>query len=71
MNIREKREELGLSQKELAEKSGITQSFLCDIEQGRSKPSIDVAITLAKVLEVRENAIIKVKVEVKEDDEKC
>ena len=25
----------------------------------------------AKVLEVRENAIIKVKVEVKEDDEKC
>ena len=50
MNIREKREELGLSQKELAEKSGITQSFLCDIEQGRSKPSIDVAIKLAKVL---------------------
>ena len=54
MNIREKREELGLSQKELAEKSGITQSFLCDIEQGRSKPSIDVAIKLAKVLKVKE-----------------
>lgn len=54
MNIREKREELGLSQKELAEKSGITQSFLCDIEQGRSKPSIDVAIKLAKVLKVRD-----------------
>lgn len=53
MNIREKREELGLSQKELAEKSGITQSFLCDIEQGRSKPSIDVAIKLAKVLKVK------------------
>ena len=54
MNIREKREELGLSQKELAEKSGITQSFLCDIEQGRSKPSIDVAIKLAKVLKVKD-----------------
>lgn len=54
MNIREKREELGLSQKELAEKSGITQSFLCDIEQGRSKPSIDVAIKLAKVLNVKD-----------------
>ena len=50
MNIREKREELGLSQKELAEKSGITQSFLCDIEQGRSKPSIDVGIKLANGL---------------------
>ena len=54
MNIREKREELGLSQKELAEKSGITQSFLCDIEQGRSKPTIDVAIKLAKVLKVKD-----------------
>lgn len=54
MNIREKREELGMSQKELAEKSGITQSFLCDIEQGRSKPSIDVAIKLAKVLKVKD-----------------
>ena len=54
MNIREKREELGLSQKELSEKSGITQSFLCDIEQGRSKPSIDVAIKLAKVLKVKD-----------------
>ena len=54
MDIREKREELGLSQKELAEKSGITQSFLCDIEQGRSKPSIDVAIKLAKVLKVKD-----------------
>lgn len=54
MNIREKREELGLSQKELAEKIGITQSFLCDIEQGRSKPSIDVAIKLAKVLKVKD-----------------
>ena len=54
MNIREKREELGLSQKELAERSGITQSFLCDIEQGRSKPSIDVAIKLAKVLKVKD-----------------
>lgn len=54
MNIREKREELGLSQKELAKKIGITQSFLCDIEQGRSKPSIDVAIKLAKVLKVKD-----------------
>lgn len=43
-----------MSQKELAEKTGITQSFLCDIEQGRSKPSIDVAIKLADVLGVKD-----------------
>ena len=52
MNIKEKRERLGISQKELAEKVGISQSFLCDIEQGRSKPSIDTAIKIAQVLNV-------------------
>lgn len=49
-NIREKRESLGISQKELAETCGIAQSTLCDIEMGRSKPSIDVAIKIAKAL---------------------
>lgn len=52
MNIKERREQLGISQKELAEKAGISQSFLCDIEQGRSKPSIDTAIKISQVLNV-------------------
>lgn len=55
MNIREKREQLGISQKELADKCGIAQSTLCDIEQGRSNPSLPVAIKIAQVLE--ENSI--------------
>lgn len=52
MNIKERREELDLSQKELAEKAGISQSFLCDIEQGRSKPSIDTALKIAEALDI-------------------
>ena len=52
VNIKERREQLGISQKELAEKADISQSFLCDIEQGRSKPSIDTAIKIAQVLNV-------------------
>ena len=52
LNIKEKREELGISQKELAEKIGISQRFLCDIEQGRSKPSIDTAVKLADALDI-------------------
>ena len=52
MNIKEKRERLGISQKELAEKVGISQSFLCDIEQARSKPSIDTALKIAEVLNI-------------------
>lgn len=54
MNIKEKREQLGISQKELAKKVGISQSFLCDIEQGRCKPSIDTAVKLAKVLKIKD-----------------
>lgn len=52
MNIKERRERLGISQKELAERAKISQSFLCDIEQGRCKPSIDTAIKIAQVLNV-------------------
>lgn len=52
-NIREKRKQLGMSQKELADRCDITQSTLCDIEQGRSKPSLPVAIKMAKVLKVK------------------
>ena len=52
MNVKERREELGMSQKELAEKAGISQSFLCYIEQGRSKPSIDTALKIAEVLNI-------------------
>ena len=52
MNIKKRREQLGISQKELAERTKISQSFLCDIEQGRCKPSIDTAIKIAQVLNV-------------------
>ena len=52
LNIKEKRERLGISQKELAEKVGMSQSFLCDIEQGRSKPSIDTALKIAEALNI-------------------
>ena len=52
MNIRERREQLGISQKELADRCGIAQSTLCDYEQGRNKPSLPVAVKIAQVLKV-------------------
>lgn len=52
MNIKEKREQLGISQKELAERCDIAQSTLCDIEQGRSNPSLPVAVKIAQALDV-------------------
>ena len=41
-----------MSQKELADRCGIAQSTLCDIEQGRCNPSIETAIKLAKELDI-------------------
>ncbi len=52
MKIKDRREQLGISQKELAERAKISQSFLCDIEQGRCKPSINTALKIAKALDV-------------------
>ena len=52
MDIKKIREELNMSQRELAENADISQQFLCDIEQGRKKPSIDTAIKIARVLNI-------------------
>jgi putative transcriptional regulator len=59
VNIRERREELGISQGELAKKCGIAQSTLCDIEQGRSNPSISVAVKLANALDIKDIKFFK------------
>ena len=37
-----------------AKKCGIAQSTLCDIEQGRSNPSISVAVKLANALDIKD-----------------
>ena len=52
MKIKDRREQLGISQKELASRCEIAQSTLCDIEQGRSKPSLPVAIKIANAIGV-------------------
>lgn len=41
-----------MSQRELAEKAEVSQQFICDIEAGRRKPSIDTAIKIARVLNI-------------------
>ena len=56
MKIKDRREQLGISQKELAEAVGIAQSTMCDIEQGRCKPSFDVSIRIADKLKLKKEA---------------
>jgi transcriptional regulator with XRE-family HTH domain len=53
MQIRQLREQKGITQKKLAELSGITPAYLCDLEKGgKRNPSIDVLMRLANSLGV-------------------
>ena len=50
--IREERKNKGLTQEELAEKADMNYKFLNRIERNVSKPSLDMIIKLAEVLDV-------------------
>jgi DNA-binding XRE family transcriptional regulator len=46
----ERRKELGLTQEQVAEKSGITRAYYTNIEAGRKDPSMGVAKKIADAL---------------------
>src|SRR5687768_7626544 len=47
--IREARRRAGLSQRELAERAGTTQSAIARLETGRSTPSFDTVLRLVRL----------------------
>ena len=52
MNLRAIREELGLTQKDLANKIGVSHTNIYNYEVGRTEPSIEMLIKLADALGV-------------------
>lgn len=42
---------MGLTQVQLADRSGVGASFLCDIEKGRKQPGLETLMALARELE--------------------
>ena len=52
-NIKTYRNRLGVTQQELAERSGLSQSFVADIERGHKFPSPDSIERLSDALQVR------------------
>lgn len=49
--IREERVKRGLSQRILAKQSGISNTYLSDIEVGRTLPSVNTLLKISKALE--------------------
>ena len=58
-NIKQMRVKKGLTQEELAQKLGIDQSMIVQIESGRRMTSLMTAIDIAKYLDCTMNDICK------------
>jgi len=56
--IRKYRKEARLTQEELADKVGISRTYMGYIEQGRSVPSLEVLEKIARVLKVKPSELI-------------
>ncbi len=63
MNVGEKiryyRKEKHLSQKQLAIRAGISNTYLCDIKKGRSSCSLETLVKLAGALEVKPELLLQ------------
>lgn len=57
--LKEKRNELGLTQEELASDVGISRTYYADVERGRYNPGLKVLIRLAKRMNLDLNLLIK------------
>lgn len=51
--VRQRRQELGLSQGELHERTGISPAYISAIERGASNPSLDIMVQVCVALGVR------------------
>jgi transcriptional regulator with XRE-family HTH domain len=57
--IRQRRTELGLTQEELAKRTGITKGFVSDVETGKRNISAQTLLDLARVLGASLDALMK------------
>ncbi len=57
--IKEKRIEKGLTQKELSKLSGVSESYIGDLERNEKEPTISILCKLAKALEAKVEDLYK------------
>lgn len=58
-NIRVLRERSGMSQAQLAEKAGVSQAMMCQIERGTKNPSLQVGKEIARALNVTIESLLE------------
>lgn len=68
VDLRKLRISKNVSQKQLAQKIGVTQAYICSLERGkRRNPSMDVVRGIARELGVRPSTVIDALDSVAED----
>jgi len=50
-NLKRIRKKNGITQKEMAERMGISESFYCQLEGGKRKLTVDYAFRITEILE--------------------
>lgn len=58
LNVSIQRHVQNLTQEELAEKSGVSKQFICNIECGRAIPSLNTVLSLCDALAVSPNDLL-------------
>jgi transcriptional regulator with XRE-family HTH domain len=59
MMLKTIRERKGLSQKALADRAGMSYTFLCNVESGKADPSLSTLKRLAKALGITVSELVK------------
>ncbi|MBA1392524.1 transcriptional regulator [Lactobacillus sp. XV13L] len=67
--VKEKRRERGMTQRDLAEKTGVTERTIISVERGKYKPSIVLAYKLAQVFATDIETLFCLKEYVENDEE--
>lgn len=57
--MRDRRKELGLTQKDMAEKLGIARATYTNIELGRKDPSLRLALKIKEILKCSDDRIFE------------
>jgi transcriptional regulator with XRE-family HTH domain len=58
LKLKKIRNERKFSQRKLGKTAFISHSFICDIEKGRSSPSLDTLEALSKALDIQPSSLI-------------
>jgi len=58
LRVRSRRRELGLTQKQVADRIGVTQAYVATIEAGRNAPGLDVIAKFAEALNTTPSALL-------------